>query len=54
MNSVSKVYQKFGINIRYRIPGTDRILDFATPDLKPTLKNFKGGLNRTDTLKVIE
>lgn len=54
LKSVSRVYQKFGTEIRYHIPGTDRIIEFARPKLPITLKNFKGTTNYTDNLKVVD
>lgn len=42
MGTVRKVYLKFGIDLSYLIPSTDRTIDFARPILKTNLKDFKG------------
>jgi len=54
LKTVSKVYQKFGINLKCQIPNSDKEIDFSTPDLKVNLKDFKGNLNRVDTLRVVD
>lgn len=53
MGTVRKVYLKFGIDLSYLIPSTDRTIDFARPILK-TKKDFKGSTDFTDSLRVID
>lgn len=54
VGSVRKVYLKLGIKIKYRIPETDKEIDFARPSLLPTPKNFLGNTNFSDSLRVID
>lgn len=54
LNRVRKVYLKFGVDIKYRIPETDKIIDFARPSLLPTPKKFLGNTDFTDSLRVID
>lgn len=54
MGTVRKVYLKFGIDLSYLIPSTDRTIDFARPILKTNLKDFKGSTDFIDSLRVID
>nr|ATI20213.1 group II intron reverse transcriptase/maturase [Juglanconis oblonga]ATI20375.1 group II intron reverse transcriptase/maturase [Juglanconis oblonga] len=54
LGTFRKVYLKFGINLNYTIPGTDKTIDFARPDLVVNTKNFKGDTDFTDHLRVID
>lgn len=54
LKTVRKVYLKFGINIKYLIPETDKVIDFSRPDLLPTPKKFLGNTDFTDSLRVID
>jgi len=54
LKTVRKVYQKLGIDLKCKVPNSDKEIDFSTPDLQVNPKDFKGSLNRTDTLKVID
>lgn len=55
LGTVRKVYLKFGVNLRYEIPGAEnKIIEFTKGNLLPTPKNFKGKTNFVDNLKVVE
>lgn len=54
LNSVRKVYLKFGIGINYKIPETDVEINFKCPDLSVTPKAFKGGMTRPDQISVLD
>lgn len=54
LGTVRKVYLKFGINIQYNIPSTDKCIDFAKPNLEAQTQNFKGNTDFTDNLRVID
>jgi 5-methylcytosine-specific restriction endonuclease McrA len=54
LKTVRKVYLKFGINISFRIPNTDRVIDFSKPDLLPTPIDFKGNTNFNEVLSVVD
>lgn len=54
LGTVRKVYLKFGVDIKYRIPETDKVIDFSRPSLLPTPKKFRGNTDFTDTLRVID
>ena len=54
LGSVRKVYLKFGANINYRIPGTDREINFECPDLTVNPKKFLGNTDFTDSLRVMD
>ena len=54
LGTVRKVYLKFGINIKYRIPETDKVIDFSRPSLLPTPKKFLGNTDFTDSLRVVD
>lgn len=54
LGTVSKVYQKFGININYLIPGTDKVINFESPELTTTPKRFLGKTDFSDFLKVVD
>ena len=54
LNSVRKVYQKFGVSIRYKNPNNDKIIDFSRPNLTATPKKFLGVNNFNNPLRIID
>ena len=54
LKSVRKVYLKLGSDISYKIPDTNKSINFRVPDLSTNLKDFKGETILKDELRVVE